>query len=75
MAKNHKWKDTTVLTTIQKTQECVNCGISRIWCYAEYQCWEYCWHIPHINTNGTNGHTTKTTFHRPECDGKKSLKT
>jgi hypothetical protein len=71
MAKNHKWKDTTVLTNITKNQECIKCGIGRTYLYGDMQCWEYVWNESHINENGTNGFTTHRTFHRPECGGKK----
>lgn len=65
MAKNHKWKDTTVLTNISKKQECVNCGVNRNWLYGDYQCWEYWFYDTTENFNA------KKTFKRPECCGKK----
>jgi hypothetical protein len=70
---NHKWNDTTVLKGIQKTQKCKICGINRNWCYGDFQCWEYWWLIPHINQNGSAGHTMINTFKRPECVGKKNI--
>lgn len=63
----HKWKDTTILTNISKSQECSKCGVSRNWCYSPYNCWEYWWFIRHTNQDGSTGGSVKKTFNRPEC--------
>lgn len=63
----HKWKDTTVLNNISRTEECVKCGISREWIYRNYQCWRYSIIIPYKAQNGSTNHSLKHTFSRPEC--------
>jgi len=61
MKKNHRWKDiSNELEFYPKRQECIKCGIERLWIGGDYQGWEYTdFRLPFGEG--------RTSFYRPSC--------
>ena len=71
---NHKWVQEKEYAPGTKPQRCVKCGISKVWCMGDYQCWEYSWHNTFETQSGGRGISLKKSFVRPDCTNISTIK-